>query len=140
MKLIIITIIIIIDVSFNYPLLILYCSSVSSHSPQTLNEVYPEDHIYETAQVWEDPSPAPKMAVLPDSSGKQDETEEQGDLLKALYAYKGEDEDDLSFSVGDIVRVVEYCDGGWAKAFLNDQYGYVPSSYFEKCDPKDTPM
>ncbi len=114
-------------------------SSVDSLSPQTLNEVHPESHIYETAGVWQDPPPvSPKEVVTPDSSSvKQEETEEQGDLLKALYDYKGEDDDDLSFSVGDIVRVVEYCDGGWAKAFLNDQYGYVPSSYFERFDPKN---
>lgn len=96
------------------------------------------------ATVWEDPPPVPPTpgaTISPSTSSSIEErtndeedekSTEEGDLLKALYDYKGEDDDDLSFSVGDVVRVIEYCDGGWAKAFLGDQYGYIPSSYFER--------
>ena len=106
----------------------------SGGSSRSSKEVYPENHIYETAQVWQEPppmSPVKPSLISPSTSSSLGEQGE-GELLKALYEYKGEDEDDLSFGVGDVVRVVEYCDGGWAKAFLGDRYGYIPSSYFER--------
>lgn len=66
-----------------------------------------------------------------DPNSKKD-IEEDGVLMRAMYDYVGvEDDDDLSFQEGDVVRFVEYCDGGWVKALLGDQYGYVPESYFE---------
>ena len=51
--------------------------------------------------------------------------------MRALYSYIGQDEDDLSFEEGDVVRFLDYCDGGWAKALLDEDYGYVPEAYFE---------
>ena len=69
-----------------------------------------------------------------DQNGKSNQDNhcyEQGELMRALYSYQAGDEDELTFTEGDEVQVVEHCDGGWAKAFLGDDFGYVPESYFE---------
>ena len=101
----------------------------------------PKDHIYErTEDIWQDPPPVSPAGAdnmtspSTSSSVGEGDTSAEGELLRALYDYKGDDEDDLTFFTGDVVRVVEYCDGGWAKAFLGDQYGYIPSSYFERVE------
>ena len=54
--------------------------------------------------------------------------------MRALYDYQQQDDDDLSFQQGDIVRIIEQCDGGWAKGLLDGRFGYVPASYFEPVD------
>lgn len=74
-----------------------------------------ESHIYESADFY-------SKDALPPS---------QLQMMRALYTFVGEDEDDLSFNEGDIVRIVEFCDGGWAKALLGREYGYIPVAFFE---------
>lgn len=110
--------------------------NISSMESQSPVPVISEDvnHVYEsTSDYWQEPPPASPGTILEeDSQGRKDDFDDgSGVLMRALYDYKGEDHDDLEFSVGDIVRIVEYCDGGWAKAFLGEEYGYVPSAYFE---------
>lgn len=60
-----------------------------------------------------------------------DSPSKEGEMMRALYSYQAGDDDDLTFAEGDVVKVVEHCDGGWAKAFLGKQFGYIPESYFE---------
>lgn len=57
--------------------------------------------------------------------------DEDGVLMRALYDYEGGDEDDLTFKEGDIIRIVQKSNDGWAHGILGDKYGYVPFSYFE---------
>lgn len=87
------------------------------------------DHIYESTDDWPEPS-SPPMALTMDS-GQQRVLPEEGILMRALYEYSGVDEDDLSFNEGDVLRFLEYCDGGWVKALHEEDYGYVPEAYFE---------
>ena len=74
-----------------------------------------------------------RVSHIYESIDKNDEeTSPNLKTMRALYPYTGEDEDDLSFNEGDIVHVVELCNGGWAKAFLGQHYGYIPVEFFEE--------
>ncbi|KAJ3247290.1 F-BAR and double SH3 domains protein 1 [Chytriomyces hyalinus] len=48
---------------------------------------------------------------------------------EAVFDYAAGDESELSFRVGDVVRVVDDSDGDWWMAVLNNERGLVPASY-----------
>ena len=91
-----------------------------------------DDHIYESTDNWPVPGSSPTHQSVPREEVQQRKIlPKEGILMRALYSYIGQDEDDLSFEEGDVVRFLDYCDGGWAKALLDEEYGYVPEAYFE---------
>ena len=51
--------------------------------------------------------------------------------MRAIYDYAGSEEDDISFSEGDLVRIMYEGKDGWAEGLLGKKYGYVPIAYFE---------
>ena len=48
----------------------------------------------------------------------------------AMYDYEADDEDELSFAEGDVIRVTEI-DGEWTTGTLNGKSGMFPSNYVE---------
>ncbi|KAK1876416.1 Rho guanine nucleotide exchange factor 7 [Dissostichus eleginoides] len=50
-------------------------------------------------------------------------------LFKARFAFEQTNEDELSFSKGDIVTVIRQDDGGWWEGSCNGQSGWFPSNY-----------
>lgn len=65
--------------------------------------------------------------VLPFS---QDMSEGSGCVLvKARFAFQQTNEDELSFSKGDIISVSRQEDGGWWEGSLNGKSGWFPSNY-----------
>ena len=52
--------------------------------------------------------------------------------LRALYDFKGNGVDELSFRSGDVINVIQEEDGGWYNGELNGQKGFVPSNYVER--------
>uniref|UniRef100_A0A8C6PR34 Osteoclast-stimulating factor 1 n=1 Tax=Nothobranchius furzeri TaxID=105023 RepID=A0A8C6PR34_NOTFU len=50
-------------------------------------------------------------------------------LVKARFAFHQNNEDELSFSKGDIISVTRQEDGGWWEGSLNDKTGWFPSNY-----------
>ncbi|XP_014681934.1 PREDICTED: rho guanine nucleotide exchange factor 7-like [Priapulus caudatus] len=50
-------------------------------------------------------------------------------LVKALYAYKGLNTDELNFRKGDVITVTQQLDGGWWEGTLGDLTGWFPSNY-----------
>ena len=65
------------------------------------------------------------------SNSRSGSEEPQGKLMRALYDYTGQSGDDLSFSEGDLIRIMFEGEDGWAEGTLGDKYGYVPISYLE---------
>ncbi|XP_023185587.1 rho guanine nucleotide exchange factor 7-like isoform X2 [Xiphophorus maculatus] len=50
-------------------------------------------------------------------------------LVKARFAFQPTNEDELSFSKGDVICVTKQVDGGWWEGSLNDKTGWFPSNY-----------
>uniref|UniRef100_A0A3B4UEG5 Osteoclast-stimulating factor 1 n=1 Tax=Seriola dumerili TaxID=41447 RepID=A0A3B4UEG5_SERDU len=49
--------------------------------------------------------------------------------VKALYSFHAEDTDELEFSVGDIIEVLECSDQAWWRGQLRGRTGLFPSNY-----------
>lgn len=50
-------------------------------------------------------------------------------LVKARFPFQQTNEDELSFSKGDIITVSRQEDGGWWEGSLNGKTGWFPSNY-----------
>uniref|UniRef100_T1J452 Rho guanine nucleotide exchange factor 7 n=1 Tax=Strigamia maritima TaxID=126957 RepID=T1J452_STRMM len=53
-------------------------------------------------------------------------------LVKALYAFKGTNNDELNFRKGDLVTVTQIVEGGWWEGTLDDVTGWFPSNYVKE--------
>lgn len=49
--------------------------------------------------------------------------------VRALYSFQAEEADELEFSAGDIIQVLECSDPTWWKGQLRGRTGLFPSSY-----------
>jgi len=78
-------------------------------------------------------APAPAPAVTAPSNTKPSAAPKTSVVkkAKALYDYKSEGEEELSFQKGDLVSVVEIEDSGWWQVELKGRKGIVPGNYFE---------
>ncbi|XP_072288757.1 uncharacterized protein [Eucyclogobius newberryi] len=57
--------------------------------------------------------------------------------VRALYDYQAEDESELSFELGDIIRDVEAVDKGWWRGWSQDgRQGLFPANYVETISPQ----
>ncbi|CAL9708220.1 unnamed protein product [Knipowitschia caucasica] len=57
--------------------------------------------------------------------------------VRALYDYEAEDESELSFELGDIIRDVEAVDKGWWRGWSQDgRQGLFPANYVETISPQ----
>lgn len=50
-------------------------------------------------------------------------------LVRAKYAFKATNNDELCFDKGDIVTVTQQVEGGWWEGTLNGKTGWFPSNY-----------
>lgn len=53
-------------------------------------------------------------------------------LVKARFAFQQTNEDELSFSKGDIIIVSRQEDGGWWEGSYNGKSGWFPSNYVQE--------
>ncbi|XP_073318514.1 rho guanine nucleotide exchange factor 7b isoform X1 [Pagrus major] len=58
-------------------------------------------------------------------------------LVKARFAFEQTNEDELSFSKGDIISVSRQEDGGWWEGSLNGKSGWFPSNYVRELKGSD---
>lgn len=75
--------------------------------------------------------PAPRQSALC-SPHPQDMSEGSGcghALFKARYAFQQTNEDELSFSKGDIISVSRQEEGGWWEGSVSGNSGWFPSNY-----------
>ena len=93
--------------------------------PSTYNP--PPQQYHPPPQTYQPPppvvQPAPKLP--PPSTGPR---------YRAVYDYVAADEDEISFSEGDIIIDVTVIDDGWMEGRVQrtGQYGMLPSNYVEK--------
>lgn len=50
-------------------------------------------------------------------------------LVRAKYAFKASNNDELSFNKGDTITLTQPIDGGWWEGTLNGKTGWFPSNY-----------
>lgn len=55
--------------------------------------------------------------------------------VKARFNFKQNNEDELSFSKGDVIVVTRQEDGGWWEGTLNGRTGWFPSNYVREIKP-----
>ncbi|XP_038630467.1 rho guanine nucleotide exchange factor 6-like isoform X3 [Scyliorhinus canicula] len=61
-------------------------------------------------------------------------------MVKAKFNFKQTNEDELSFSKGDILYVSRVEDGGWWEGTLKGRSGWFPSNYVREIKPSDKPL
>ncbi|XP_051993952.1 rho guanine nucleotide exchange factor 7-like isoform X2 [Xyrauchen texanus] len=58
-------------------------------------------------------------------------------LVKAKFNFQQSNEDELSFSKGDIIQVTRQEEGGWWEGTLNGKAGWFPSNYVKEIKGSD---
>ncbi|KAI7811231.1 rho guanine nucleotide exchange factor 7b isoform X1 [Triplophysa rosa] len=61
-------------------------------------------------------------------------------LVKARFNFQPTNEDELSFSKGDVIQVIRQEDGGWWEGSLNGKTGWFPSNYVKEIKGSDKPV
>lgn len=73
-----------------------------------------------------------KQGMVPTLYVEKIEREKSGEYVVALYEFSGRDTDELSFSEGDKIRVVDRDIGdGWMLGSLNGKEGRLPANYVQ---------
>ncbi|XP_028671633.1 rho guanine nucleotide exchange factor 6 isoform X1 [Erpetoichthys calabaricus] len=79
----------------------------------------------------------------PHRQSKNTEVMENGSqqvLVKARFVFKQTNEDELSFSKGDVISVTRMEEGGWWEGTLNGKTGWFPSNYVREIKATDKPI
>ncbi|XP_051506183.1 rho guanine nucleotide exchange factor 6 isoform X2 [Myxocyprinus asiaticus] len=61
-------------------------------------------------------------------------------VVKARFNFKQNNEDELSFSKGDLIHVTRQEEGGWWEGNLNGKTGWFPSNYVREVKPCEKPI
>lgn len=56
-------------------------------------------------------------------------------MVKARFNFKQNNEDELSFSKGDLILVTRQEEGGWWEGTLGGRTGWFPSNYVREIKP-----
>uniref|UniRef100_A0AAY4DEZ8 Rho guanine nucleotide exchange factor 7 n=1 Tax=Denticeps clupeoides TaxID=299321 RepID=A0AAY4DEZ8_9TELE len=75
-------------------------------------------------------------------SGRPDMSESGGQqiVVKARFNFQQTNEDELSFSKGDIIHVTRQEEGGWWEGSLSGKTGWFPSNYVREVKGSDKPV
>ncbi|XP_069749655.1 rho guanine nucleotide exchange factor 6 [Narcine bancroftii] len=88
-------------------------------------------------------APATKTARTLRRQSKNLDMTENGShqmMVKAKFNFKQNNEDELSFSKGDILYVTRVEDGGWWEGSFKGRSGWFPSNYVRELKPTDKPL
>ncbi|TSS60354.1 Rho guanine nucleotide exchange factor 6 [Bagarius yarrelli] len=61
-------------------------------------------------------------------------------VVKARFNFKQNNEDELSFSKGELIHVTRQEEGGWWEGMLNGKTGWFPSNYVREVKPCEKPI
>ena len=104
-------------------------------SPVKQNNLYnsanyqlPHDSADSTPNATPDPSPSTSQTISVASSGESAPLET---FAVALYDYTAGNEGELSFVVGDRIKITSQDEGGWWQGELNGVFGWLSSSFVQ---------
>lgn len=60
--------------------------------------------------------------------------------VRAIFDFKGENNDELCFKKGDMITLTRTPEGGWYEGTLNEMTGWFPSNYVEPIDTSSSPV
>lgn len=60
--------------------------------------------------------------------------------VRAIFDFKGENNDELCLKQGDIITLTRTPEGGWYEGTLNDMTGWFPSNYVEAIETSSSPV
>ncbi|XP_067853436.1 rho guanine nucleotide exchange factor 6 isoform X4 [Heptranchias perlo] len=107
------------------------CSSFSSH------------HSNSATSLSSSQAPATKATRALRRQSKNLDMTENGShqmVVKAKFNFKQNNEDELSFSKGDILYVTRVEDGGWWEGSFKGRSGWFPSNYVREIKASDKPL
>jgi len=58
-------------------------------------------------------------------------------LVRAVYKFKGSNNDELKFKKGDVITITQQEDGGWWEGTLDGKTGWFPSNYVEEMQVRE---
>lgn len=86
-----------------------------------------------------DETPGDSMSILPtDEQKKQSHPPLSGPRCVALFDYEGEEEDELTFSQGDIISLLEPVDDEWVRGEIHGRTGIFPQRFADVVEPLES--
>ncbi|KAI8639997.1 hypothetical protein BD408DRAFT_391341 [Parasitella parasitica] len=82
------------------------------------------------------PPPLPQSSLDTRNSADIEHTK----YRRAMFDFKGQNEDEISFKTGDVVAVIEEIDVGWWLGEIHQKRGIFPVNYTEEYDPQTQPL
>lgn len=61
-------------------------------------------------------------------------------VVRAKFNFQQTNEDELSFTKGDVIHVTRVEDGGWWEGSLGSRTGWFPSNYVREVKPSEKPV
>ncbi|EAX09142.1 Rho guanine nucleotide exchange factor (GEF) 7, isoform CRA_a [Homo sapiens] len=61
-------------------------------------------------------------------------------VVRAKFNFQQTNEDELSFSKGDVIHVTRVEEGGWWEGTLNGRTGWFPSNYVREVKASEKPV
>ncbi|XP_060040190.1 rho guanine nucleotide exchange factor 7 isoform X2 [Erinaceus europaeus] len=61
-------------------------------------------------------------------------------IVRAKFSFQQTNEDELSFSKGDVIHVTRVEEGGWWEGTLGGRTGWFPSNYVREVKPSEKPV
>ncbi|XP_029336858.1 rho guanine nucleotide exchange factor 7-like [Mus caroli] len=61
-------------------------------------------------------------------------------VVRAKFNFQQTNEDELSFSKGDVIHVTRVEEGGWWEGTHNGRTGWFPSNYVREIKPSEKPV
>ncbi|GMR34086.1 hypothetical protein PMAYCL1PPCAC_04281, partial [Pristionchus mayeri] len=80
------------------------------------------------------------QVFLPPMDHDSASTDRRSFYARAQHAFRGKNNDELSFGIGDVIAITQQVEGGWWEGTLNGDTGWFPSGYVTMIADKESLM
>ncbi|XP_042111008.1 rho guanine nucleotide exchange factor 7 isoform X5 [Ovis aries] len=106
------------------------CARPSSHRIKSFDSLGPQPAHGRTSQLFQGQY---RSLDMTDNSNNQL-------VVRAKFNFQQTNEDELSFSKGDVIHVTRVEEGGWWEGTHNGRTGWFPSNYVREVKPSEKPV